>query len=199
MVSQNPSRSERCAPLFPLPNFILYPETVQPLRIFESRYLKMVEDLLDSTGLLVMGTVLGNNKRELASNHTVVEPIGTLAQILGYERLENDQYLISVLGLVRVRMCEAESYKPYRLVTLDIVDGGEKTNDEEHLRPTLQEALESRWSSESELPTEPHVSQLADLLLLHLGLPARETYQLYSIQPTIQRARAILDRHESLG
>ena len=34
-------------PLFPLPGAFLYPRTILPLRIFEPRYLQMLEDVLD--------------------------------------------------------------------------------------------------------------------------------------------------------
>ncbi|MCA8960411.1 MAG: LON peptidase substrate-binding domain-containing protein, partial [Planctomycetes bacterium] len=145
--------SRRIAPLFPLPDFILYPGTVQPLRIFEPRYLQMVETLLDSPGLLVMGTVLGENKRDLGASDACVEPIGTLAQLLGYERLDSGEFLISVLGLVRVHHSEClpdpSGERLYREVSIDVVDAETDPRVEEQLRPSLQEALQSRWSSES--------------------------------------------------
>ncbi len=199
MIDRPAASSNRDVALFPLPDFILYPGTVQSLRVFEPRYVSMIEDLLDAPGLLVMGTVLGENRRHLDDDDTPVEAVGTLAQILGYERQESGQYLISVLGLVRVMTSPAKSCRPYRKVSVNVVDGGPESSDEEELRSPLQQALESRWSSESDLPVEPPVSQLADLLLLHLGLTAQESYQLYSIQPTLQRVQAILERHEATG
>ena len=36
-------------PVFPLSNFIVFPETTVPLNIFEPRYLQMIDDLCQLT------------------------------------------------------------------------------------------------------------------------------------------------------
>ena len=41
-------------PLFPLPDFFLFPGAVAPLHIFEPRYRQMISDLLDSSGRFVL-------------------------------------------------------------------------------------------------------------------------------------------------
>ena len=42
------------APLFPLPNVVLFPQALLPLHIFESRYRKMTADALDGERLIAM-------------------------------------------------------------------------------------------------------------------------------------------------
>jgi Lon protease-like protein len=44
-------------PVFPLPNFFLFPGTAVPLHIFEPRYRQLIEDLLDGPGRLAMAAV----------------------------------------------------------------------------------------------------------------------------------------------
>ena len=41
-------------PIFPLSNFIVFPETTVPLNIFEKRYLKMIDDSMASNRLIGM-------------------------------------------------------------------------------------------------------------------------------------------------
>ena len=40
--------------LFPLPDLIMFPHVIQPLRIFEPRYRDLLNDVLDSDGLIAM-------------------------------------------------------------------------------------------------------------------------------------------------
>ena len=47
---------EKALPLFPLPNCVLLPHATIPLRIFESRYRKMVGDALNDQNVLAMAT-----------------------------------------------------------------------------------------------------------------------------------------------
>ena len=59
----------RILPLFPLPDLILFPGQLVPVHIFEPRYRKMAEDLLDNTGEIIIGTVLGEDQEQLVKLH----------------------------------------------------------------------------------------------------------------------------------
>ena len=41
-------------PVFPLSNFIVFPETTVPLNIFEPRYLKMIDDSMSTDRIIGM-------------------------------------------------------------------------------------------------------------------------------------------------
>ena len=41
-------------PIFPLSNFIIFPETAVPLNIFEPRYIQMIDDSMKSSKLIGM-------------------------------------------------------------------------------------------------------------------------------------------------
>ena len=49
-IDQLPSK----IPVFPLSNFIIFPETTVPLNIFEPRYIDMVNDCMKSNKMLGM-------------------------------------------------------------------------------------------------------------------------------------------------
>ena len=50
-------------PIFPLPEYVFFPKTVQPFHIFEPRYLDMVKDVLKGEGLLTI-TLLKESEQE---------------------------------------------------------------------------------------------------------------------------------------
>ena len=43
--------------LFPLPDLVMFPHVVQPLRVFEPRYVQMFEDALADDQLLTMAVL----------------------------------------------------------------------------------------------------------------------------------------------
>jgi Lon protease-like protein len=49
--------------LFPLPDLVMYPHVMQPLNIFEPRYVEMLNEALDSDGLIAMSVL--RPKKEL--------------------------------------------------------------------------------------------------------------------------------------
>jgi len=51
-------------PLFPLPNFVLFPGVRVPLHIFEPRYREMVTDVADSHGIIGMMLLKGTWERD---------------------------------------------------------------------------------------------------------------------------------------
>jgi Lon protease-like protein len=184
-------------PLFPLPGLFLFPGTALPLHIFEQRYRTMVEDLLDRSGRLVLGTVMPGHEPELMGAPPV-HGVAGLGEIARHERLEDGRFIIFVIGLTRVRLTEVKSDRPYRQV--EIVPLREKPvprAQSDALRRELHAAIKAR-SPGIKLPAQVPLGQLADLLLLHLRLDASTMLGLYSEIDIAARARAALERHAKM-
>ncbi len=100
-------------PVFPLPEFHLFPGTMVPLHVFETRYRQMVNDLMDSAGRLIIAPLAPDAPR------TDVGPklpaMGTLAEIVQTEELDDGRWLILLLALARVEVTEVPSKRLYRL------------------------------------------------------------------------------------
>ncbi len=185
-------------PLFPLPDVVLFPGVVQPFRIFEPRYLQLIGDVLDTNGLLVMGTVLGASSEQLAGSPTV-EPLSGLGRIEQYQRLEDGKYLILLRALARVWIHEVESDSMYRKVTVHpIEESVEALADAENYREQLREALHQRAEQAMPVPDEISISQLIDLVLMHLKLAPNALHRLYSQGAISERARDVLAAHVAL-
>jgi Lon protease-like protein len=184
----------RVVPLFPLPGLFLFPGTALPLHIFEPRYRQMVEDLLDTSGRLVLGTVVPGHEGELPGAPPV-HCIAGLGEIARHQRLEGDRFLIFVIGLTRVRMSEVASDRPYRKVEVEpLKERPVAPSEADALRADLTAALKTRAPT-AVLPPDVPLGQLADLLLLHLKLDVTTMIDLYSRLDVAERARGALVEH----
>ena len=95
-------------PLFPF-NVVLFPGTVRPLYIFESRYRQMIKDCLHQG--TSFGVVLARENSEYLSEEPYA--VGTMAEIHNLSRLENGSYNLLAIGTQRFRILSQHRYKPY--------------------------------------------------------------------------------------
>ena len=192
-----PLRSTRTAlPLFPLPDYFLYPGVVTPLHIFETRYRRMVADLMDSPGRFVLTAY--RTDAAMGDFGPVTLPIGTLAEILRHDRLDDGRYVMLIAALSRVRLQEVESNHLYRQVDVAMVDDSDPAEMcTPLLRVALLEALAQRTVGDDEAPPSVTTGRLADLLLHALDLaPANAALGYLETNP-LARARLALAFHEA--
>ena len=98
-------------PIFPLSNFIIFPEISVPLNIFEKRYLQMVDDSMKTNRLIgmIQPKKSGNAKKPEVYN------IGCVGKITSFNETEDGRYLIAINGLIRFKIInEIENNKLYR-------------------------------------------------------------------------------------
>jgi Lon protease-like protein len=182
-------------PLFPLPRVWLFPYVVLPLRIFEPRYRQMVEDSLDGPGRIALGTVLDGHEDELEGSPPI-HPLAGLGEIGRHERLANGLFNIWLVGLMRVRVDEEPSDRPYRQVRIEpALEVPVPREREEALRERLLAALTERTESPLNIPPQVPVSNLADLLIPRIPMPHRVVNELYSELDAEKRARLALEQH----
>ena len=105
-------------PVFPLSNFIIFPNTTVPLNIFEPRYLDMVNDSMKSNKLIgmIQPRVL-NNQDDFTPE---LYQVGCMGKITSFKETEDGRYLIDLKGIIRFRiMEEINSDKKYRECKID--------------------------------------------------------------------------------
>mgnify|MGYP000934524347 FL=1 len=83
-------------PIFPLRGVIFFPETNLPLNIFESRYLKMVNDTLKNNKFL--GMIQSKNVNGEVYN------VGCLGKIDEHNKTEDGRILINLKGISRFQI-----------------------------------------------------------------------------------------------
>ena len=107
-------------PVFPLSNFIIFPNTTVPLNIFEPRYLDMVNDSMKSDKLI--GMIQPKNSKD---ENTIPElhNVGCLGKITSFRETEDGRYLIELKGKIRFHIInEINTDKKYRSVEVDYND-----------------------------------------------------------------------------
>ena len=182
-------------PMFPLPGAYLIPGTIMPLHIFEPRYRKMTEDLLDTAGRLVIATIDQRHEGDLAGSPPVL-PVAGLGEICGHEKLDDGRFVIALAGLGRTRLREIPSEEPYRMVEL-LPFEEQGLSDDEGLRRRLETLLKVRLPDEAELPEELPLAALADLLLAQLSLANKDLSTVFPEEDLARRIDLILHFAES--
>ena len=98
-------------PVFPLNNFIIFPETNVPLNIFEPRYLEMIDDSMKNSrmiGLVQPRKIYNDSKPSLYN-------VGCLGKITSFNESQDGRYLIVLNGLTRFKIKkELKNEKSYR-------------------------------------------------------------------------------------
>ena len=115
-------------PVFPLSNFIIFPNTTVPLNIFEPRYLDMVNDSMKSNKLI--GMIQPKNSRD-KNGIPKLHDVGCLGKIMSFKETEDGRYLIELKGKIRFKIInEVNTDKKYRSVEVDYKDFSNDLIDE---------------------------------------------------------------------
>ena len=103
-------------PIFPLSNFIVFPDTTVPLNIFEPRYLQMINDTMASNRLIgmIQPKKTGNLKKPDLFD------VGCVCKVISFNETDDGRYIIIIKGLNRFKKIEEiESTKLYRELNVD--------------------------------------------------------------------------------
>lgn len=104
-------------PMFPLGS-VLLPGGVLPLHVFEPRYRQMVIDCLQADGTPEFGQVLITHGHE-AGGGDERAMVGTVAQMIQIEALDEQRYAIVSVGVRRIRVNAWLPDDPYPLADVD--------------------------------------------------------------------------------
>ena len=98
-------------PVFPLSNFIIFPNTTVPLNIFEPRYVEMINDSMKTNKMIGLIQPMQSKKGPNPDLHKV----GCLGKITSLKDASDGRYLIELFGLSRFSVGqEIKSNKAYR-------------------------------------------------------------------------------------
>ncbi len=97
--------------IFPLSNFIIFPETTVPLNIFEPRYVEMINDSMRTNKLIGLIQPKANSVNSILDLHET----GCLGKITNFKDASDGRYLIDLNGIARFKITkEIKNNKPYR-------------------------------------------------------------------------------------
>jgi len=106
-------------PIFPLSNFIIFPDTTVPLNVFEPRYVEMINDSMKTNKLVGLIQPKKNNINSVLDLHET----GCLGKITSFKDTSDGRYLIELKGLSRFKIIkEIKNNKPYREYEISFED-----------------------------------------------------------------------------
>ena len=106
-------------PIFPLGNFIIFPNTTVPLNIFEPRYIEMINDSLKKNKLI--GLIQPKNNK--INSDIDLHETGCLGKITNFKDSSSGAYLIELNGLTRFKIIkEIKNNKLYRECEVNFED-----------------------------------------------------------------------------
>ncbi len=104
-------------PVFPLSNFIIFPQTTVPLNIFEPRYIDMINDSMKSNKMIGM---IQPKSSDDVINIPNLHEVGCLGKITSFRETEDGRYLIELKGIMRFqKINEIKTTKSYRILKVD--------------------------------------------------------------------------------
>ena len=106
-------------PVFPLSNFIIFPDTTVPLNIFETRYVEMINDSMKTNKFIGLIQPKKNNINSVLDLHET----GCMGKITSFKDTLDGRYLIELNGLVRFKITnEVKNDKSYREYEINFKD-----------------------------------------------------------------------------
>ena len=120
-------------PIFPLSNFIIFPNTTVPLNIFEPKYIQMVDDCMKGNRLI--GIVQPKKTGDLKKPNLF--KIGCIGKITSFNETEDGRYLIVLNGICRYKIVsELANDKLYRecKINFDNYINDLKENNKEEIK-----------------------------------------------------------------
>ena len=142
--------------LFPLPNLVLFPHVIQPLHVFEPRYVELLEDALQSDRLIAMSLLQAGWEPDYEGRPPLA-PVACLGRVLTWQSQPQKRYNLLLVGLRRVRIVnELPPERSFREAEVELLEdtflpGGaakrtelyaELTSAFEKLLPAVEESSE---------------------------------------------------------
>ncbi len=96
--------------VFPLSNFIIFPNTSVPLNIFEPRYIEMIDNSMKADRII--GMIQPKKQKDGIPQ---LYNVGCAGKITSFNETEDGRYLIVINGISRFKILkEINNNKPYR-------------------------------------------------------------------------------------
>ena len=107
-------------PIFPLPNFVMFPHLVTRLHVFEPRYRMMVAESLSTHRLIVLVGLKGGWEDDYYGSPPV-HAVGSLCKIINDERLADGRYNLQLNCVARVNISTIHRLTPFRTAAIEVL------------------------------------------------------------------------------
>ncbi|MDB4809659.1 LON peptidase substrate-binding domain-containing protein [bacterium] len=117
--------------LFPLPNLVVFPHAMQPLHLFEPRYVEMVKEALEGDRLITMATLIQPSSVDWPTNQAPISPTVCIGKIVTHSEQEDNRHNVLLVGIRRARIvAEIDAGKAYRLAQVELIEDSEEASND---------------------------------------------------------------------
>lgn len=195
--------------LFPLPNLVLFPHTVQSLHVFEPRYVEMVDEALAADQLIAPVWLQPGWERSY-DGRPPVAPVACLGRILSHHRTADGRYNLLLQGLRRAAIRrELPATRTFRQAEVDLLDdfyppsGAARRHQLQQKLVDLTRGLlpdrDVLNEQFDELLANPgSLGLMTDVFAFGLGIPLVEKQQLLADWNVDRRARLLLEKLKAI-
>jgi Lon protease-like protein len=192
------------ARLLPLPNAVLFPHVMQPLRIFEPRYRDLLAAAMDDDRLIAM-VLLQPGWEPNYEGRPPIHSVGCLGQITAHHQLDDGSSNVLVSGIKRI--CVVREFPAecrYREAEVEVLEDYCPSVEEEvglailgRLRNAFTAVLpriaESREQIEQWIQSDLSLAVLTDVISYMLDIPVLHKLALLGETNVHRRAELLLE------
>ena len=195
--------------LFPLPNLVMFPGVVQPLHVFEQRYVELLEDALATDKLIAMAALEPGWEPDYEGRPKIA-PLVCIGRVVSHARTEQGKYNLLLLGCRRARIVgelpPARSFREAEVQLLgDVYNptgaarrGALQQKLVESLRPYVAASPAAQQQFQQLLASDVSLGQVTDIVAHTLELDLPEKLKLLGECNVDRRAEMLLVMIEAM-
>lgn len=192
--------------LFPLPDFVLYPDTIGPLNVFEDRYVEMVEDAIPDDGLIATALLRPGYEIDYAGSPSI-HPVVCIGKIIRQRRKPNGHIEVFLYGIARARIVDEIPSAPFRRATVEILNDVVPPGNDEVVARRMRRTLDlipgrqpmvwgMRRMAEQIRGVDATPGRYADAVALAVDLPSDVRYEILEETDVLRRFELLIRRIE---
>ncbi|MBO46496.1 MAG: hypothetical protein CMJ96_06320 [Planctomycetes bacterium] len=182
------------APLFALPNLLLYPGAKLPIFFSEPRHLAMLRDMQAKEGTLLACALLKGDWEEDYFDNPEVHPIAGLARFKIPSSFSGDDS-IQLLGIGegRIRIQQILKEGPFPEAEFELLQETEAPEGvSASLRRELLQAISTLADGQAMVDDSATLSWLSDILSLAMPISIERKYEIFAMLDVQKRAESTI-------
>lgn len=175
------------SPIFPLPNFVMFPSTGNEFTIFEPRYIDMINFVMDNEKFITMVLLKPGYEKDYENSPPIFN-IGTLGYVSDFQIISKKKYKIILMGIDKVQINETEQTHSFRIGATTSLNEITTTSDEaEKCKNLLDRFIQLIQDYEESFPLEMFsevdmsLEMIVNLISMAMPIPTEEKQKLLEL------------------
>lgn len=194
--------------LLPLPGLVMFPHAMQPLHLFEPRYVELLRESLATDQLITMATLVDPHAIAVQSP-PAISSIVCVGKIVSHAELDGDRYNILLVGVRRAKIRrESETTQSFRTAQVDLLNDfyvpaatGRRSELKRRLLTSFAKIIPPKAGSHQTLHDlmagQMGVGPITDIIAYMMPLPIGDKLKLLEMNDVDGRAEYLIELIQS--